>query len=125
MQAAYARRGVQLAMGERLAPHIADTSALLHRGVRAGKRVFQEFDIPAFRVFDPKLIAAVRTPEAFARDDVKPRPDGTLPDLRWVPTSRGLALSILNPKPPSLPKQPREAMSRQRFRLWYDLFCNV
>jgi adenylosuccinate synthase len=31
-----------LAMGERLAPHISDTSALLHRAVRDGKRVLLE-----------------------------------------------------------------------------------
>jgi len=31
-----------LAMGERLAPHIADTSALLYRALRAGKRVLLE-----------------------------------------------------------------------------------
>ena len=31
-----------LAMGERLAPHIADTGALLHRALRDGKRVLLE-----------------------------------------------------------------------------------
>src|SRR5262245_5021093 len=64
--------------------------------VRAGKQVFQEYDVPAFRVFDPKMIALARTAQAYANSRVKPRADGTLPVLRWVPTSRGLALGITN-----------------------------
>jgi mono/diheme cytochrome c family protein len=67
--------------------------------VRAGKRVFEEFDVPAFRVLDADVIAAVRTPQAFARSGVKPRADGTLPDLRWVPTPKGLALGLGNCAP--------------------------
>ena len=31
--------------------------------VRAGQRVFDEFDIAAFRVLDPKVIALARSPE--------------------------------------------------------------
>jgi len=64
--------------------------------VSAGKRVFEEYDIPAFRVYDPAIIAAARNPASFARSPVKPRADGTLPDLRWVPTPRGVALGLLN-----------------------------
>src|SRR5262245_61484611 len=64
--------------------------------VRAGKRVFQEYDVPAFRVYDSKAIARARTPEAYANSQVKPRADGTLPVLRWIPTSKGLALGITN-----------------------------
>jgi mono/diheme cytochrome c family protein len=64
--------------------------------IRAGKRVFEEYDIPVFRTYDPKSITAVRNPETFAKVSVRPRRDGTLPDLRWVPTSRGLALSETN-----------------------------
>jgi mono/diheme cytochrome c family protein len=64
--------------------------------IRAGKRVFEEYDIPVFRTYEPKPIAAVRNPETFAKGSVRPGRDGTLPDLRWVPTSRGLALSETN-----------------------------
>jgi hypothetical protein len=64
--------------------------------IRAGKRVFEEYDIPVFRTYDPQSIAAVRNPETFAKQSVRPAPDGMLPDLRWVPTSRGLALSETN-----------------------------
>ena len=64
--------------------------------VRAGQRVFEEYDVPAFRVFDPAAIAAARRLDTFAKSDVTVRRDGTVPDLRWVPTSRGVALSITN-----------------------------
>jgi mono/diheme cytochrome c family protein len=64
--------------------------------IRAGKRVFEEYDVPGFRVSDPKAIAAARNPLTFARSPVKARPDGTLPDLRWVPTESGLKLGLAN-----------------------------
>jgi mono/diheme cytochrome c family protein len=67
--------------------------------VQAGQRVFDEYDIGAFRVFDPKVVALVRTPEGFANASVKPRADGTLPDLRWIPTPRGVALGLSNCAP--------------------------
>ena len=34
--------------------------------VRAGQRVFDEFDIAAFRVLDPKIVALARSPQGFA-----------------------------------------------------------
>jgi hypothetical protein len=64
--------------------------------IRAGKRVFEEYDIPAFRTYDPKVLAEARNPETFANRPVKPRQDGTLRGVRWVPTARGVALSNLN-----------------------------
>src|SRR5262245_40983020 len=64
--------------------------------IRAGKRVFEEYDVPAFRVSDPNAIAAARNPLTFARSPVRARPDGTLPDLRWVPTEKGLTLGLAN-----------------------------
>jgi mono/diheme cytochrome c family protein len=64
--------------------------------IAAGKRVFEEYDVPGLRVTDPAIIAAARQPDSYARSQVKPRPDGTLPDLRWVPTSRGVALGLVN-----------------------------
>ncbi len=67
--------------------------------VRAGQRVFDEFDIAAFRVFDPQVVAFARLPQGFASSPVKPRADGALPDLRWIPTSRGVALGLSNCAP--------------------------
>ena len=67
--------------------------------VRAGQRVFDEFDIAAFRIVDPQVVAFARTPQGFANSPVKPRPDGTLPDLRWIPTSKGVALGLANCAP--------------------------
>jgi mono/diheme cytochrome c family protein len=63
---------------------------------RDGKRVFEEWDVPGLRVFDPQAIAAARRAETFAKAGVRARPDGTLPDLRWVPTEKGLALGLAN-----------------------------
>src|SRR5262245_49630320 len=51
--------------------------------VRAGKRVFQEYDVPAFRVYDPKAIDLARSAQFFGTSRVSVRADGTLPDLRW------------------------------------------
>ena len=64
--------------------------------VRAGERVFAEWDVPAFRISNPRAIAAARNPFTFARAAVKARPDGTLPDLRWVPTKDGVQLTLGN-----------------------------
>jgi hypothetical protein len=63
---------------------------------RDGKRVFEEWDVPGLRVYDPQAIAAARRPESFAGSRVRARADGTLPDLRWVPTDKGLALGLTN-----------------------------
>jgi hypothetical protein len=63
--------------------------------IRAGKRVFEEYDIPAFRTYGSKVIASARSPKTFD-SSFKPRQDGILREMRWVPTSRGLALSFLN-----------------------------
>jgi hypothetical protein len=63
---------------------------------RAGKRVFEEWDVPGLRVYDPQALAAARRADTFARARVRARPDGTLPDLRWVPTDKGMALGLLN-----------------------------
>jgi mono/diheme cytochrome c family protein len=64
--------------------------------IRIGRRVFEEHDVPAFRRFDAKLIAAARSAATYQKTKYEPRPDGTVPDLRWVPTARGVALSVLN-----------------------------
>ncbi len=64
--------------------------------IHAGQRVFEEFDTIGFRTTDPTFIGRARRPETFAKSDVKPNPDGTLPDLRWVPTAKGVALGLVN-----------------------------
>ena len=63
---------------------------------RDGKQVFEEWDVPGLRVFDPQALAAARRADTFARARVRARPDGTLPDLRWVPTEKGMALGLSN-----------------------------
>lgn len=64
--------------------------------IRAGMRVFEEFDVPAVRSFAPEIIEKARNPETYAKWRGKPRPDGTLPDIRWVPTAQGVALGGVN-----------------------------
>ncbi len=59
-----------------------------------GQHVFEEFDVPAFRSTDPKLIATVRSADEFTKVGGHPQKDGRVHSLRWVPTSKGLALSI-------------------------------
>lgn len=63
--------------------------------VAAGREVFQQLDVLTLRSYDPKVIAAIRSPEI----SIKLRyvsPDGTLRLLRWVPTERGVAIGHLN-----------------------------
>ncbi|HKT81093.1 MAG TPA: hypothetical protein VJP86_12790 [Vicinamibacterales bacterium] len=62
--------------------------------VAAGKIAFRELDVPAFRSTDADLIATVRSAQAFAKVGGRAQKDGTVEGLRWVPTSKGLALSI-------------------------------
>ncbi|HVG55993.1 MAG TPA: hypothetical protein VM846_16250 [Vicinamibacterales bacterium] len=60
----------------------------------AGKRVFEEMDVPIFRSRDAALIATVRSKEAFEKMGGHAQPDGRVHYLRWVPTSQGLALGV-------------------------------
>ena len=62
--------------------------------VAAGRRIFEELDVPAFRSKKPNLLAQVRSREEFARFKVPVRPDGTVFSLRWVRTAGGVELSI-------------------------------
>jgi mono/diheme cytochrome c family protein len=64
--------------------------------IEAGRRVFDELDHLPLRTFDPKLIAAVRDAAAYEASGAKPLPDGTAFGARWVPTSKGVALSFSN-----------------------------
>jgi Di-haem oxidoreductase, putative peroxidase len=60
----------------------------------AGKRVFEEMDLPAFRSTDPQIIAIARSAEEYARRGGRAQSDGRAFGLRWVPTSKGLALGV-------------------------------
>jgi hypothetical protein len=62
--------------------------------IAAGKRVFEEIDVPIFRSTDPELIAALRSQPAFEKMGGTAQPDGTVHFLRWVPTASGLAISV-------------------------------
>ena len=64
--------------------------------IRAGKRVFEEYDFPSFRTWDPKIIAAARSVATFERVNYVPRPDGTVHSARWIPSKDGVALGVAN-----------------------------
>jgi mono/diheme cytochrome c family protein len=59
-----------------------------------GQRVFEEMDVPGFRSTDPALIAIARSLDEFSKRGGHAQKDGTVVSLRWVPTAKGLALSI-------------------------------
>jgi hypothetical protein len=60
--------------------------------IRAGAQAFRDLDTPPARTNDPKMIALARDPRAF--EGVKPQPDGSVLDVRWVVTSRGVELTV-------------------------------
>jgi hypothetical protein len=61
--------------------------------IDAGRRVFEEASTPQLTTFDQRLIAQARDREFMKA--ATPFPDGTLDILRWVPTKRGVALSVV------------------------------
>ena len=62
--------------------------------IDTGRRVFEEMDVPTFRSTDPQIIAMVRSGEELARRGGQAQKDGRVLGLRWVPTSKGLALGV-------------------------------
>ncbi len=62
--------------------------------IGAGRRVFDEADHLHLRSLDPKFIADARNRETYK--GMEPAPDGTVTDLRWVPTKEGVALGFPN-----------------------------
>ena len=64
--------------------------------VAAGKRVWDEIDVPYFRLFDAESISLARSLEYFRDNEHRlvPRPDGTLAMYRWVVTPQGIGLGI-------------------------------
>ena len=64
--------------------------------IQAGRRVFDEVDNLHLRTLDPTFISAARNREALEHTLARPLPDGTVFGARWVPTTRGVALSFSN-----------------------------
>jgi hypothetical protein len=64
--------------------------------VVAGKRVWDEIDVPYFRLFDTESIAMARSADYVRKNERRlvVRPDGTLAMYRWVVTPQGMGLSI-------------------------------
>jgi hypothetical protein len=61
--------------------------------IAAGERAFRELDTVAARTGDPQVLRLARDPATFK--DIDTLPDGSLLDLRWVVTERGLQLSAV------------------------------
>jgi hypothetical protein len=62
--------------------------------LKEGQRIFHELDLPYIRNYDSKLMEIVRSPDQFKKLGGHPQKDGTVLLLRWVPTSKGLALGF-------------------------------
>jgi mono/diheme cytochrome c family protein len=62
--------------------------------IAVGKTVFEEMDVPGFRSADKELFAVVRSVDAFTKRGGHAQKDGTVFGLRWVPTAKGLTISI-------------------------------
>ena len=64
--------------------------------VVAGKRVWEELDVPYFRLFDAESVAMARSAK-YVRESgrkLRLRPDGTMEIYRWVVTPQGIGLSV-------------------------------
>ena len=64
--------------------------------IEAGRQIFLGADHIQQRTYDPRFIRLARDKKALEELKVEPRPDGTLTDVLWVPTSQGVALSMPN-----------------------------
>lgn len=64
--------------------------------VKAGRRVWEEGDIPVLRDYSPAAIQRFRTLNEPQLRRIKPRADGTIPGARWIVTERGVALTTEN-----------------------------
>jgi hypothetical protein len=62
--------------------------------IAEGRRVFEEMDVPGFRVWDPKVIARARSREELKKSGAVLLKDGTVYGFRWAVTPKGIALSI-------------------------------
>jgi hypothetical protein len=64
--------------------------------ITAGRRVFDELDHLALRTLDRTWIAAARSRDTFDPSRTTILPTGEIFGMRWVPTSKGVALSFSN-----------------------------
>ncbi len=73
---------------------LVDTSSIhnSHDWISAGQRAFREIDSVFARTTDPELLKLARDVATFK--DVDTLPDGSLLDVRWVVTERGLQLTL-------------------------------
>jgi hypothetical protein len=62
--------------------------------IDAGRQMFFESDTIQQRTLDPRLIKLARDSKALKESGVEALPNGVLPDIRWVPTEKGVALSV-------------------------------
>lgn len=62
--------------------------------VSAGRRAWNELDVPFFRLYDAESIAMARSPKYFNPTNEIALPDGTVAMYRWVVTPQGIALGI-------------------------------
>lgn len=62
----------------------------------AGKRVWEEIDVPFFRLYDAEAISMARSSDYMRKnkDRIVALADGTLAIYRWVITPRGIALGV-------------------------------
>jgi len=75
-------------------PLIRPGARTLADWIEEGKRVFHEMDILYLRSYDPKWAEILRSADEYKKLRGNPREDGTVYGLRWVPTSKGLALGV-------------------------------
>src|SRR5262249_37503190 len=75
-------------------PLITPGARTMPQWIMLGKRVFHEMDLPVLRSYDPKLVEVLCSEDKFKKLGGPPQKDGTVFGLRWVPTARGLALSV-------------------------------
>jgi mono/diheme cytochrome c family protein len=83
----------QMLQSKKPEPLVAPGARTEAEWVAAGKRAFEEVDVPALRTYDPKLIAVARNLAEFQKRRGHAQKDGTVIALRWAPTSKGLALT--------------------------------
>jgi len=86
----------EMLRGKKPEPLITPGTRTTQGWIAAGKQVFEEMDVPAFRSTDPALTAIVRSAEEYKKRGGHALKDGVVFGIRWVPTSKGLALSILD-----------------------------
>jgi mono/diheme cytochrome c family protein len=74
-------------------PLITSGARTMVEWVNEGRRIFHELDLPYLRNYDPKVIQLLRSADECRKLGGHAQKDGTMLGYRWVPTSKGLALS--------------------------------